>query len=160
MPTSNYVSGTLTAAQVTAIIGALATIRTNLPFLRNLDPEDRRSLPKMGPKTQPFVTQVFLAAKANPATLPASFDLPGYEADLALWQALGPIATQLTQLAELFDDTMIALGSDLYSESLDAYTYLKAGNGASGLDELRSTMGKRFMKRSAKTAETPVPATA
>ncbi len=55
MPTYNYVSGTLTAAQVTAITTAIATIRTNLPFLHPLSSEDRHALPKMGQKSQPFV---------------------------------------------------------------------------------------------------------
>jgi hypothetical protein len=157
MPVANLVSGALTAAQVTAISTALGTIRTNLPFLRNLSPDDRHTLPKMGTASLPFVSQSLLAAKANPTVLPASFDLPGFDADMALYQALGPISTQITQLNELFNDTMLALGSDLYSEALDAYLYLKAGNGAAGLDELKATMGKRFMKRTAAKTETPAP---
>ena len=154
MPTYNYVSGSLTAAQVTAILNAVATIRTNLPFLHPLSPEDRHALPKMGQKSQPFVSQVYLAAKANPTALPASFDLAAFDTDYALWQALGPIGAQLSQLAEAFDDTMLALGSDLYSESLDAYVYLKTGNAANTVNDLRTSIGRRFAKRSTKE-ETP-----
>ena len=162
MPTYNYVSGSLTAAQVTAITSAIATIRTNLPFLHPLSPEDRHALPKMGQKSQPFVSQVYVAAKANPTALPASFDLAAFDSDFALWQALGPIGAQLSLLSEAFDDTMLALGSDLYSESLDAYVYLKTGNAANAINDLRTSIGRRFSKRSTKEeppAATPAAAT-
>lgn len=163
MPVQNLVSAALTPAQVTAATTAIGTIRTNLPFLRNLTIEERRALPKMGPRSLAFVNQALLAAKANGGKLPASFDLPGFEADLALYNALGPIATQLTQLQELFDDTLLALTSDLYSEALEAYTYLKAGNATAGLDELKASLSQRFMPR-AKPAkekeETPAAAKA
>jgi len=147
MPVQNLVSAALTPAQVTAATTAIGTIRSNLPFLRNLTIEERRALPKMGPRSLAFVNQALLAAKANGGKLPASFDLPGFEADLALYNALGPIATQLTQLQELFDDTQLALTSDLYSEALEAYTYLKAGNATAGLDELKASLSQRFMPR-------------
>jgi len=155
MPVQNFVSGAITAAQSTAVTTAVGTIRTNLAFLRNLSPEDRRTIPKMGGKSFLFVNQVLQAGKANSGKLPASFDLPGFDADLALYNALLPLATQITQLAELFDDTVLALGSDLYSESLEAYGYLKAGNAAAGLDDLKATMSKRFMRSKSTKEETP-----
>ena len=155
MPVQNYVSGAVTAAQGTTVTTALGTIRSTLTCLRNLTPEDRRSIPKMGGKSFLFVNQAFQAAKTNSGKLPASFDLPGFESDLALYNALLPLASQITQLNELFDDTMLALGSDLYSESLEAYTYLKAGNAAAGLDELKATMSKRFMRSKPAKEETP-----
>jgi hypothetical protein len=155
MSVQNLVSGAVTTAQSTAVTTAIGTIRSNVTCLRNLTVEDRRFLPKMGGKSFLFVNQVLQAAKTNSGKLPASFDLPGFDADLALYNALLPLASQITQLNELFDDTLLALGSDLYSESLEAYGYLKAGNTAAGLDELKATMSKRFSVRKAAKEETP-----
>ncbi|MEN6545243.1 MAG: hypothetical protein ABFE07_04305 [Armatimonadia bacterium] len=160
MAVQNFVSGAITAAQSTAVVTAVGTVRSNVTCLRNLTPDDRRTIPKMGGKSFLFVAQVLQAAKANNGKLPASFDLAGFEADLALYNALLPLATQITQLAELFDDTMLALGSDLYSESLEAYGYLKAGNASAGLDELKATMSKRFMRSKSTKEETPAAAPA
>ena len=42
MPDDNRISAELTAAAVTAVEGAIATIRTNLPFLISLTNDERR----------------------------------------------------------------------------------------------------------------------
>ena len=48
MPDDNRISAELTAAAVTAVEGAIATIRTNLPFLISLTNDERRRLVKLG----------------------------------------------------------------------------------------------------------------
>lgn len=46
----NRVSATLSEADQQAVLAAIETIRQKLPFLIDLTPEQRRSLPKMGDK--------------------------------------------------------------------------------------------------------------
>lgn len=78
--------------------------------------------------------------------------------DWALWAQLGPLATQVTQLSELLDDTQAALGSDLMNAAVSAYGFLnQAETGA--LEEVRSAPGKRFERRSS-AAATPAPVSA
>ena len=88
----------------------------------------------------------------------ARADLAGFERDYALWLALAPVAQQLGQFQELFDDTMTALSSDLYTEALAVYSYLKAGGADAGLNDVRAAIGKRFARRP--VAATTAPATA
>ena len=158
MSVTNYVAASLGADDSSAILAAIAIMHQKMPFLINLPPEDRRALPKMGDKSRAFVDKTLLAAQANKTLLPANFDLAGFEQDYALWLALAPVAQQLRQFQELFDDTMTALSSDLYTESLAAYSYLKAGGADAGLNEVRAAIGKRFARRP--VAATTAPATA
>ena len=45
MPDSNRISATMTSAAVTAVSDAIDTIRTNMPFLLSLTPDERRGMP-------------------------------------------------------------------------------------------------------------------
>ena len=158
MSVTNYVDAKLSADDVSAINAAIGVLHEKLPFLINLLPDERRALPKMGDKSRAFVDKTLLAAQANKVLLPVGFDLAGFERDYALWLALAPVAQQLGQFQELFDDTMTALSSDLYTEALAVYSYLKAGGADAGLNEVRAAIGKRFARRP--VAATTAPATA
>ena len=114
----------------------------------------------MGDKSRAFVDKTLLAAQANKVLLPVGFDLAGFERDYALWLALAPVAQQLRQFQELFDDTMTALSSDLYTEALAVYSYLKAGGADAGLNDVRAAIGKRFAHRSGTGAQAPAPTAA
>jgi hypothetical protein len=143
MPKDNLVSASLPAADVQAVSDALATIRAKLPFLIDLTPQDRRRLLKMGDGSRAFVEKALTAAQGNPQVFPPSFNVAEYARDLTLWGQLGPIATQVTQLAELLDDTQVALGSDLMNAAVTAYGYLNQAT-TGGLEEVRAELGKRF----------------
>ena len=146
MPQSSIVNATLDPHALAAVKAALATAAQNLPFLVDLTPEQRRTLPKMGARTQPFVAKALAVARANPQMLPVSFDLAKFERSYALWQALAPLATQLVQFNERFGDTLTALGSDLCSDALTTYGYMKTGGEAAALDNVRAEMGQRFVR--------------
>ncbi len=147
MSKNNLVSATLTAADVQAVSDALATIRTKLPFLVDLGLQEKRRLLKMGDGSRAFVEKALAVAQSNPQVFPPSFDVAEFARDWALWAQLGPLATQVTQLAELVDDTQIALGSDLMNAAVTAYGFLNQAE-AGGLEEVRAELGKRFEKRS------------
>ena len=66
---------------------------------------------------------------------------------------VAPIAVQLTQLNEVFKDTLIALGSDLYGQARTAYGFLKVGGDQVGIDNLRASAAQRFARR--KTTAAP-----
>jgi hypothetical protein len=51
MPDENRISAALTDANKTAILQKISEIRALLPFLVNLTPDERQTLPKLGEKT-------------------------------------------------------------------------------------------------------------
>ena len=110
----NLVSAQLSAEDQAAVMAAIQVIRQKLPFLIDLSPEDRQSLLKMGDKSRAFVSQTLEVAAQNENFLPRSFDLAEFRRDTALLNQLAPIATALSQVAELVDDTVTAVGSDAY----------------------------------------------
>jgi len=148
--TTNQISATMTNADRDAVLAAVATIKEKLPFLMDLTPEQRTSLPKMGDKSQAFVNKALEVATQNPDFLPRSFDLEEMKRDVELFQALYPVFLSLTQLQELVDDTVMAVGSDAYAAALVVYNFAKASGKGSGLDAVADEMGKRFARKSRK----------
>ena len=154
MAKDNLVTATLTAADMQAVSDALTTIRTKLPFLIDLSPVEKRRLFKMGDGSRAFVEKALIAAQANPQVLPPAFDLAEYARDWALWAQVSTLATNITQLSELIDDTQTALGSDLMNAALTAYGYLNEAS-VGGLEEIKADLGKRFTRSSSSPAPTP-----
>jgi hypothetical protein len=152
---TNRISATLSDADRDEIMAALKTIKSKLPFMIDLSPTERRTFAKMGEKSRTFVEKSAQAGAQNAELLPAAFSMAEYEQDMALYQQLTQIDVPLTQLHEMFNDTLLALSSDLFSEGLSVYTYLKAaGKGGAALDELRTELGQRF-RRVQKPKKTP-----
>ena len=63
--TDNRISATLSQADQQAVLSAINTIRQKLPFLIDLSPEERHTLPKMGDKSRGFVSQALDLASLN-----------------------------------------------------------------------------------------------
>ncbi|MEQ9553231.1 MAG: hypothetical protein RIM23_26865 [Coleofasciculus sp. G3-WIS-01] len=144
------ISATLTPEQREAVMQAVATIKTNLTFLVDLSPEERKSLPKMGDKSRAFVTKALEVATQNPDFLPRSFDIEEFRKDVQLSETLYPLLLAIAQLHELLDDTYLAVGSEAYTAALQVYNYAKASGNVGGLDTLIEEMGQRFARKSRK----------
>ena len=114
----NRVDATLTSQDAQEITDAIKTIRTRLPFLMDLSPDERRSMPALGDRSRAFVSRALEVAKQNPGFLPHAFDVDAMDRDMQLFSALQPILTALTQLSELVDDTVHAIGSEAYVDAL------------------------------------------
>ena len=80
----NRVSASLGDAEKTALLGAIANLKSSLPFLIDLTPEERRALPKLGDKSRAFVSKALEVAIQNEDILPRSFDLEEFKRDVAL----------------------------------------------------------------------------
>ena len=151
--TDNRVSATLSNGDLKAVLAAINTIREKLPFLIDLSPSERQSLPKMGDKSRAFVTKALEVATQNPDFLPRSFDIEEMKKDVELYEALYPIWQTLTQLCELVDDTQVVVGSEAYVAALLVYNYGKNNPLVAGLDEVMDDLGKRFARRSRQVSE-------
>lgn len=153
----NRINATLSQADITAILDAIDTIRTKLPFLLDLTPEDRRALPKMGDKSRAFVSQALEVAAQNEEMLPRSFSVEEMRRDVELANALQPIVVGLAQLQELLEDTYTLVGSEAYTAALLVYHYARARGHGEALDGMLDALGQRFARKSKKLPPPPPP---
>lgn len=159
----NLVDIDLTADALGAIDAALTALETSLAPLVALTPDQRQQLVKMGDKSEAFCRQAGHVFAENPGILPGSFDLPGYQRDLATLDALRPRMLRLSKLHQRAQDTDMALGSDLMTNALQGYAFLKVAGKGQGLDEMRKMLSARFARgktTSGETTPTSEPATA
>jgi hypothetical protein len=157
----NLVDIDLTADALTAIDNALAALEAGLATLVALTPDQRQQLVKMGDKSEAFCRQAGHVFAQNPGILPGSFDLPAYQRDIATLDALRPRLLRLGKLHQRGQDTEMAIGSDLMTNALQGYAFLKVAGKGQGLDEMRKMLSARFARgKAAETEHAPEPATA
>lgn len=140
----NLISLTLSDNALAEVDTALDTLEKHFGNFINLSPEERRNLLKMGDKTEAFCRQTLTVAAQNTQSIPPNLDFAEAQADLANLDKLRPRLHRLRDLLGRGEDTDMALGSDIYSFSLDAYASLKIAGIGSGLDTLRQAMSVRF----------------
>lgn len=149
MPTDNRISATVAAADKTAVLDAIQTIRTKLPFLINLSMDERRSLPRIADKTLAFDQKCAGYMAARPELVPGFVDTAELAKDRTLAADLHDIARELTQVAEgVSDTTMLAL-SEAYMADLSFYQSVRqaAQRGVVGADSIYSDLNQRFPGR-------------
>ncbi|MET0621661.1 MAG: hypothetical protein ABW250_01640 [Pyrinomonadaceae bacterium] len=144
----NRVSATLSQTDRQAVLDAINIIRTKLPFLIDLTPEERRTLLKMGDKSRGFVTQALTVAEQNEDILPRSFDVAEMRKDVELLDGLAPIMAALSQLTELVEDTYMAVGGEAYASALLVYQFARAAGKGPALDGALDALGQRFARKS------------
>jgi hypothetical protein len=142
----NLISLSLTDAQLASIDTALATLEQSLAGLIALDAEQRKTLNRMGGKSEQFCRRTLDVLGQNPQVVPASIGLADAQADLVALDRLRPRLQRLRVLAERADDTETALGSDVMSLALEGYALLKVAGRNQGLDALRKELSGRFAK--------------
>jgi hypothetical protein len=156
MPTK-LVNASLSEADAQAIEDAFAAVLAKLPFVVNLTAEERKSGAKTGNEGLSFVKNALAAAQSNPSILPASFDTAGFQRDVALFEALMPLATLAASVASQIDDTRMAAGKDAMQQAILAYSYVKtAAKTTPGLKPVAEQLGERF-KRAGRPKTPPVP---
>jgi hypothetical protein len=156
MSTPNRISAVLGNPAVTNILAAIATIRTNLPFLLNLTEAERRDLVKAGQKSQAAVGLGLIFAQQHPEALPTNFDVTEYAKDVALLTPLQTVAAAVEGVNEEIQDTLLALTNDLMLEFLDLYALAKASNRDGRYDSFINSVAPRFA-RPRRTTTTPPP---
>jgi hypothetical protein len=141
----NNISAELSAQDLADIQTAVDTIQSKLPFLINLTVAERRQLFKMGDKSLAFVSNSIVAARQNQTIMPVSFDLPELTRDFELAKALSNVLSNLKQITEEVDDTLLAVGSEAMRSSLNIYDYVKtAAKHQPGLKTVAEQLGERF----------------
>ena len=98
MSSQNLVSNALTAEAVTAIGDAVATIRTNLPFLLNLNHAQRKSFRNITEASQGIVQATINFVAQHPEALPGTFNVVEFNKDAALFAPLQQVASLIASL--------------------------------------------------------------
>lgn len=149
----NRIDATITTIDRDKVLQNIAEIKMLLPFLIDLSPEDRQSLPKMGDKSRAFVANSLQLAEHDDQYLPRSFDVPEFRRDVELAETLYPISVALRQLSEYVDDTYIQVGSEAYTAALVVYQSAKRNGKGAALDALLDALGQRFARKSKDEAD-------
>jgi len=153
----NLISLNLSAADFAEIDAALGTLEAKLSGLIDLSQDERRSLSKMGDKSEAFCRQTLTVLSQNPQLIPPSLDLAEAQRDLANLDALRSRSARVRQVLGRLEDSETALGSDVMSVSLEGYALLKVLGKGSGLELLRQGISARFA-RAARGPKTPATA--
>jgi hypothetical protein len=120
-----------------------------------LQADERRSLTKMGDKSEAFCRQTLVVLAQNPQVIPPSLDLAEAQRDLAYLDALRGRTMRLRRLLGRAEDSEMALGSDVMSAALEGYALMKVLGKGSGLEAMRKDISVRFV-RTAPAAAKPV----
>ena len=148
MSTTNRINASLSPSDREDVISAINTIRTKLPFLTDLSPEERQTLPKLGDRSRAFVSKALELATQNAGFLPRDFDIEEMKKDVNLFNDLFAIRQAMTTVNELVDDSYMAAGSEAYTAALLVYNYAKSSNvGTQGLDGVLDELGARFARK-------------
>jgi hypothetical protein len=145
----NLVSIQYTDEEIAQMDAALNTLRVLFSRMIALQPDERRELTKLGPKSQAFCDQALAVLLANPQIVPPSLDLAEAQVDKRTLDQLRPRLLILRQLLERADDTEMALGSDLMSVARDGYALLEVAGKDAALKAARKELSARYARRRA-----------
>lgn len=143
----NLISLSLSDEQLATLDVAISTLETQLVGLISLEPDERRSLARMGQKSEVFCRQTLSVMDQNRQIVPPSLDLTGAQQDLLALDRLRPRLDRLQRLVERGNDTETALGADAMQVALEGYALIKVSGGNQGLEGLRRELGSRFKAR-------------
>ena len=146
MSSQNLVSLSLTDAQLSVIDQSLTDLETQLSGLIAMNAAQRKSLARMGDKSESFCRQTLNVLAQNPQVVPPSVALQEGLADLEALDRLRPRLQRMLRLTERAADTETALGSDVMNVALQGYALLKVAGRNQGLEGLRRELGSRFAK--------------
>ena len=115
-------------------------IKTDMPFLVNRTPAERKKMRTIGPNRLGYVTEVNLAANAHKSALAGDFDLDEFNRDKALLADMAEVFSWISPLHDSIMSTLMALGADMMQQSDKAYKQLKANSGKNSEESLNTAI--------------------
>jgi hypothetical protein len=156
----NIIDVTLTAEQQAAMTTAVAALAPAMSFLRTFSPAQRLAMIRVGPRRQSFARLALEGARQHADYLPPSISVAAMERDLALFDALTPVRTQLEVLLQQVKDTQQAASHDACEAGLEVYRALRGHAREAGLDAMVAELGVTLRSRPVVATEpegTPAP---
>lgn len=152
---ANRISAELTAAQVEAAKLKIKELRDMLPFLIEIDKNERKRGQKIGQASIGFVRACLTAAEGNPDILSRKFSTEEFQKDVNLFDSLSPIDDDEERVFQLIRDTILMLGKDLMEQANEVYADVKKeAKKNNSLKPLADSLGE-FYKRSRSEAKPP-----
>ena len=160
MSRDNRLSAALDAAAIDTIRTSLATIREQLPFLVSLTSSERKEMPRLGAKSIGFDEKCVAYMQSNPEFLPGFVDTVEVDKDRALRTQMLRFAADLRGLAQLVDDSLAVLGSEIWMADLAYYQSAREGarRGRAAAQGIYDDLRSRFPGSGAVAAPAPAPA--
>jgi len=155
--TQHLVTLNLTDAQLTAVDAALTELETQLDGLIALSAAQKKSLRRMGPKSEAFCRDTLRVLEQNPLIVPPGVALANANAGFQTLDGLRPRLIRLSRLSARGADTESALRSDIMTVALEGYNLLKTVGRSRGLDPMRRELAERFARQGRRAVEPPAP---
>ena len=109
----NKINFTIPETVITEVTQRLTEIDTALkPYQIALSPDERRELPKMSDKTQPFVEKALDYTTSAPQFAPPYMDKDELVNDMKIHSQLTPLLRLVRALNDGLDDTTMAAGAE------------------------------------------------
>jgi len=147
MALEDLVSVELTHQEITDVTTALDSIITIIkPKAKNLTPAERQLYGRVRYEFEVWIDKTRAYMTGNPTLVPPYIDMTEYEKDYNARAAMKPIESKLQQLYEMFDDTFVLLGHDLYTNSIAFYNAVKtaAKNNVPGSTTIYQDLKQQF----------------
>jgi hypothetical protein len=146
MSNDNRISAVMSDDDVSIVQAALTSIRGALPFLVTLSVQERRELPKMGPKSIGFDEKCTTYIANRPEFVPGFVELAELQKDRTLRAQLLRFAAELETLASSVDDTLQLVSSEVWMADLAYYQTVKeaAHRGRAGAQDVYNDLSARF----------------
>lgn len=141
------VSLSFTDAQLTAIDAALNELETQFSGLVGMTIDQRKSLMKVGNKSEAFCCQTMCLLGQNPQRVPLSLPVAEVQQTFDALDEMRPRMQRLQRLSERISDTDMGAGAGILQKALQGYAVLKVSGRNQGLESLRHTLGMRFARR-------------
>lgn len=162
MALENLVSVEFDAAEISHINEALDTIIGIIkPKAINLNVDERKQYGKVRYENVIWIDKSSGYISTNPEFVPNYLNTAEYNKDYAAFNVVKPIQQKLQQAFEMFDDTFILLGHDLFFNSLSYYYSVKsaAQSNAPGSTAIYNDLKQQFPGGRKKKETPPTPPT-
>jgi hypothetical protein len=154
------ISATLDNNVKDQITQRIREIESMLPFVINLSPTERRSIPKMGHAALKFVESAMVYSEKNPTIVPPYLNVAQERTSFQLAMQLFEIMQVLEPVWEKVSDTYYEVGAEAYAQARVFYKSVKAAAKAEvpGTDVIERELSKTFAKSKTKDPVlTPAP---
>jgi hypothetical protein len=128
MAIENLISISFTQTELDAMNNAFTAIENTIKgkFI-NLTPDERRRYAKVGKETEDWIGKVKDYLIQRPELVLKHVDVAEYNKDYESRRILFPFLRRVESIYNLFEDTNMLLGADLYHNAITYYKGLKAG---------------------------------
>jgi hypothetical protein len=139
------ISYVMPADHLAEIKSAITLINQRMPFLVNLNPEERRTMLKHADRDTEFVADASFVVNNFPDIFPVAFGVPEYQRDVELHRILGDTKILLESLAEKIRNTELALGNEVMRSTNQAYHLIQAAKKSTpGIQKVAEKMALRY----------------